>query len=188
MFDPRITVANWPTSVQGFAFRGEKVSPPSLPPSPFCEFPNQTTRGEEGKRRGKKEHRGWSLWCRQETRRGPQLLESFPETGKQFIKASGSGGKKHKGKIAWPWSRALGPYRFWARPSTFPSFDEFYLREQASWRMEKLKKWNERRGGSRADLSFFFYLFNYLFTRRQKHHRERKNSSKNSDRVKIIFI
>lgn len=89
---------------------------------------------------------------------GPQLLESFLETGKQFIKASGSGGKKHKGKIARPWSRALGPYRFWARPSTFPSFDEFYLREQASWRMEKLKKRNERRRLESRPVLFFLFI------------------------------
>lgn len=178
-------MANWPTSVQGFAFRGEKVSPPSLPFLRVSQ-PNNTGRGRE--KEGKKRASRMVIMMSPRDKGGPQLLESFLETGKQFIKASGSGGKKHKGKIAWPWSRALGPYRFWARPSTFPSFDEFYLREQASWRMEKLKKRNERRGGSRADLSFFFYLFNYLFTRRQKHHRERKNSSKNSDRVKIIFI
>lgn len=89
---------------------------------------------------------------------GPQLLESFLETGKQFIKASGSGGKKHKGKIARPWSHALGPYRFWARPSTFPSFDEFYLREQASWRMEKLKKRNERRRLESRPVLFFLFI------------------------------
>lgn len=75
---------------------------------------NQTTRrGGTKKKKKKKEHRGWSLWCRQETRkgvRGEVTLKLCPETGKQFIRLE----LKHKGKILRPWSRAL------IAPSTWP--------------------------------------------------------------------
>lgn len=186
MFDPRITVANWPTSVQGFAFRGEKVSPPSLFPL-FASFPTKQHGARKGKGGEKKSIADGHYDVAKRQGGGRSSSKVSPRRVNNLSRLVEAGEKSIKGKL-----RGLGltPWALIASglvPRLFPVSTSFIC---ASKQVGEWRSWRNgtKEGGSRADLSFFFYLFNYLFTRRQKHHRESKNSSKNSDRVKIIFI
>lgn len=69
--------------------------------------------------------------------------------------------------MARPWSRALGPYRFWTRPSTSSVSTSFICTNKHGSELEKGGEGevgNERRrlerlGGQVGDVSFFIYLF-----------------------------
>lgn len=138
-----------------------------LPPSPFCEFPNQTTRGEEGKRRGKKEHRGWSLWCRQETRGGRSSSKVSSRRVNNLSRLVEAGEKSIKGKL-----RGLGltPWALIASglvPRLFPVSTSFIC---ASKQVGEWRSWRNgtKEGEAREQTCPFFFIYLIIYLRGDK--------------------
>lgn len=123
-----------------------KFLPP--PPLSFCEFPNQTTRGEGGRKKEKKKSIADGHY--DVAKRQGGRFESFFETGKQFIRLKVE--KNIKGK--WrglglaPW--ALIASGLVPRLRQFRRVLSARTSTGASWRKGEREKLETKEGGSRG--------------------------------------
>lgn len=166
MFDPRITVANWPTSVQRFAFRGEKVSPPSLFPL-FASFPTKQHGARKGKGGEKKSIADGHYDVAKRQGGGRSSSKVSPRRVNNLSRLVEAGEKSIKGKLR---GLGLAPWALIASglvPRLFPVSTSFIC---ASKQVGEWRSWRNgmKEGEAREQTCPFFFIYLIIYLRGDK--------------------